>query len=112
MLESPSIQATLKRLIDAEEEARATLKAAEVEAEAALAAAHEQAGQMIEAVRRDAAARRQARIEDAEAKGAAELKQRLDQAEREAGEFERAANARFHEATQMVVDWVTGRRSA
>ncbi len=49
----------------------------------------------------------QARLDEAESKGALEKKQRLDQAEAQAREFERRAAANFSTAVDMVVDWVT-----
>lgn len=107
MAEVSPAQSTLKRLIEAEDEAREILKAATENADATIARAREQARQSIETVRMEAARTLKARLEAAASKAATEVKQRLEQAEAEAGEIERRAKQHSAEAVDMVVDWVT-----
>ena len=95
MPEASPAQSTLKRLIEAEEEAREILRAAEEHAQGTLAQARQQAEQSIEGVRREAASLLQYKLEEAESKAATEMKQRLEQAEAEAREIERQGKATF-----------------
>lgn len=107
MPEASPAQGTLKRLIEAEDEAREILKAAGQHAEEAVAQAREQAGKSVEADRREAAELLQSKLAEAGSKAAVELKQRLEQADAEAREFERRAAENSSQAVDMVVDWVT-----
>ena len=109
MPEASPAQDTIKRLIEAEEQAREILKAAEERAEESIAQAREQAQKTVEAVRQETSAMLRARLEEAEAQGAQEKKWRLDRAEVQAREFERQAQQHFSSAVDMVVDWVTNR---
>jgi vacuolar-type H+-ATPase subunit H len=109
MPEASPAQSTLKRLIEAEEQAREALKAAEDHAQETIAQAREQAKQSVEAARRETTSLLKSRLEEAESKAATELKQRLEQAEAQAREIERRAKEHFSQAVEMVVDWVTNR---
>ena len=102
-------QGVLKRLIEAEEQAREILKSAEQRAGDAVAQARAQAKESIDAVRQEAAALLQSRLEEAESQGSIDRQQRLDRAEAEAREFERRANANLSQAVEMVVAWITNR---
>jgi vacuolar-type H+-ATPase subunit H len=108
-METSPAQGTLKRLIEAEEQAREILKTTEQNAHETVAHAREQAKQTVEAVRQEMAGLLQSRLKEAEFKAAADMKQRLDQAESQAREFERRANENFSEAVELVVNWVTYR---
>jgi len=104
--EASTAQGTLKRLIEAEERAREILKAAEERAQQTVEQAREEAARSVDTVRRESAGVLQARLQEAESKGAAERKQRLDQADAKAGEFERRAQEHMAEAVRVVTDWV------
>ena len=60
------MQSTLKRLIEAEGEAREILKAAEEHAQSVVAEAREQADQSVDAVRQEEAKSLRSRLEAAE----------------------------------------------
>jgi vacuolar-type H+-ATPase subunit H len=109
MPEASPAQSTLKRLIEAEDQAREILKAAEDRAQASLAQAREQARQSVETVRLEAARVLGARVEESESKAADQMKQRLEQAEAEGHEIERRAKEHSAQAVALVVDWVTKR---
>ncbi len=106
MPEASPAQGTLKRLIEAEDQARAIFKAAEQSAQDTVAQAREQARQSVDAIRLGAAGALESRLREAESKSAAEMKQRMQQAEAEAQELERRAAEHFPQAVDMVVDWV------
>ena len=106
MPETSPAQGTLKRLIEAEEQAREILKAAEQRAQQTIAQARDQASQTLEAARGETSASLRSRLEEAETKGALEKKQRLDQTEAQARELERCAEANFSGAVDMVVEWI------
>ena len=106
MPEPSPAQGTLKRLIEAEDQAREILKAAGQSAQDAIAQAGAQARQSVDAVRQRAAGALESRLREAESKSAAEMKQRMQQADAEAQEFERRAAQHFSQAVDMVVDWV------
>lgn len=108
MPEASPAQGTLKRLIEAEEQAREILKAAEERAQESLAQARREAQQSVDAVRQQAARQLQSQLEGAESKAASELKTRLDQAEDRARQFENRAAENLSGAVDIVVDWVTG----
>jgi vacuolar-type H+-ATPase subunit H len=99
----------LRRLIEAEEDAREILKAAEEQAKETIARAQEEAKQLVEAVRQEMDGLLRGRLETAESQGAAEIKRRLEKAEADAQEFARLAKNHFSEAVEMIVDWVTNR---
>jgi len=107
MPEASPAQSTLKRLIEAENEAREILKAAEERAQSAVVGAREQAKQSVEAIRHEAAKLLRLRLEAAESQAAIEMKQRLDQAQAQAQEIERRAERNSAQAADLVVDWVT-----
>lgn len=107
MPEASPAQGTLKRLIEAEEQAREILKAAGVRAEETIARANEEARQSVEAVRQQGASLLRARLAKAESDAATQLEQRLKQAEAQAQEFESHAKENFSAAVEMVVGWVT-----
>jgi hypothetical protein len=107
MSETSSAESTLKRLTDAEAQARAILSAAQKRSEEMIAKATEQAAQSTEAVGKEIARLSQSRREEAESQGAALMKERLEGAETEARELERRANGHLSEAVGKVVDWVT-----
>lgn len=107
MPEASPAQGTLKRLIEAEDQAREILRAAEERAQKTLAQAREQATQSVEAVRQEASDLLRSRLDEAGSKAAVETKQRLQQAEADAREFERRATENASKAVEMVVDWVT-----
>jgi vacuolar-type H+-ATPase subunit H len=100
------MQATLKRLLEAEDQAQEILKAAEERARKMITQAREQATQSIEVAHRDAAAMLRSGLEGAQSKAAIDVKQRMDRAEAEAREIEGRANEHFSDAVDMVVDWV------
>jgi vacuolar-type H+-ATPase subunit H len=109
LLPEPSpAQQILKRLIEAEDQARIAVEAAEESARAAIAEAQRQATETLDAVRQAAAGVLRSRLEEAEAQGAAETKQRLEEAEMQGREFELRAAAHFSGAVELVVDWVAG----
>ncbi len=107
MPEASPAQSTLKRLIEAEDDARGILKAAEEDAQSAIANAREQAKQSVDVVQQEAANLLRSRLEAADSQAAIEMKQRLDQADAEAQEFGRRAKQNSAQAVDMVVDWVT-----
>ena len=107
MPEASPAQGTLKRLIEAEEQAREILKAAEERAEETIGRAREEAQRSAEAVRAEAASLLRARLDEVESKAAIELKRRLERAEAQAQEFEDCARRNFSASVEMVVDWVT-----
>jgi len=107
MPEASPAQSTLKRLIEAENEAREILKAAAENADASIAQAREQARQSVDAIRQEAASLLRSKLEATESQAAIEMRQRLDQAEAEAREIERLAKLHSTEAVDMVVGWVT-----
>jgi vacuolar-type H+-ATPase subunit H len=109
MPEASPAQSTLKRLIEAENQAREILKAAEENAEATIAQAREQAKQSVDAVRENAASVLRSRLEAAETQATIQMKQRLEQAEAEGQEIERRAKQHFAEAVDMVVGRVTNK---
>ena len=105
--EASPAQRTLKRLIEAEEEAREILRAAEERAQSVVAGAREQAQGSVDAVRQEAAKLLRSRLEAAESQAAIEMKQRLDQAEAQAQEIECRAKRNSDQAADMVAGWVT-----
>jgi len=109
MPEASPAQNTLKRLIEAEEQAREILKAAEERAQQTIAQAREQAKQSVETIREEAASLLRSKLEEARAAAATEMNQRLEQADAEAREIERRAKEHISEGVEMVVDWVTNR---
>lgn len=109
MSEASAAQSTLKRLVEAEEQARAILREAEERSQELIAKARQEAQQTVMAVRQEMSDLLQSRLRDAESRAAVELKQGLEQAEAEAQDFERRANEHFSEAVEMVVNWVTSR---
>lgn len=110
MLEEMSpAQSTLRRLIEAEEQAREILKAAEERAKETIAQAREQAKQRVEAVRQETDNVLRSRLEEVESSAVTEMKTRLRQVEAEAREIERRAKEHFSDAVEMVVNWVTNR---
>lgn len=108
MAGASSAQGTLKRLIEAEEQAREVLKAAEEQTERTVSDAREQARQTAEAARADAASLLRAKLGAAESQGAAAMKQRVEQADNRSEEFERRAEQNFSRAVDMAVNWVIG----
>lgn len=106
MAEGPSAQGTLKRLIEAEEQAREILETAEKQAEETVSRSREQARQSVEAARTEAVNLLRAKLSEAESQGAAVMKQRLEQADARSEDFERRAKENFARAVEMVVDWV------
>lgn len=107
MPESSPAQEILKRLIDAEQEARQVLAEAAQRADSTIQQAREEAQKAIDAVRKEAANRVQARIAEIESESAAQLKRRLDEAGRKAGDFELTAAQNLSAAVDFVVGWVT-----
>ena len=101
-------QSTLKRLIEAEDEApRNPEGQPKSAAQSVVAEAREQAKQSVDAVREEAASVLRSRLEAAESQAAIEMKQRVDQAEAQAHEIERRAKRNSAQAVDMVMDWVT-----
>jgi vacuolar-type H+-ATPase subunit H len=107
MAEVSPAQSTLKRLIEAENDAREILKTASENADATIAKAREEAKESVDVVQQEAANLLRSRLEAAECHAAIEMKQRLDQAETEAQEFERLAKINSARAVDVVVEWVT-----
>lgn len=108
MPEASPTQSTLKRLIEAEEQAQEIVKAAEERARQAEEQAREQARQSIEAVRAESADLLRSLLTKAQSKADVELEQRMKQAEAKAREFEARAQENLSSAVELVVDWVTG----
>jgi len=106
MPEASPAHGTLKRLIEAEAQARGILKAAEERAEQTVAQARAEAAQSVEEVRQETASLLHSRLAEAQSEGTAVMKQRMDQAEAEIREIERRAETHFSAAVDMVVDWV------
>lgn len=102
-------QGTLKRLIEAEDQAQEILRAAEEHAQVTIAQAREQAKQSVEDARLQTASLLKSRLEEAESKAALEMQQRLEQADAKVREIERLAKEHSSQAVEMVVDWVTNR---
>ena len=108
MLEEVSAaQGALKRLIEAEDQAREILQAAEERAKETLDHVQVQAKQHIETVRQEMENTLRSRLQEVESKAAAEMKTRLGQIDVEAREFERRANEHFSDAVETVVSWIT-----
>jgi vacuolar-type H+-ATPase subunit H len=100
-------ESTLKRLIEAEGEARKILQAAEESARKILDDAQGQAKQRIETTRQEMESVRQARMRNLEAEGGMEMRKRLDQVNREAQEMQRAAKEHAPDAVERVLSWIT-----
>ena len=109
MPEASPAQSTLKRLIEAEEQAREILKAAEENAEATIAKAREQAKQSVDAVRQETATLLRSQLDEAESHAAIEMKNRLEQAEAKGREIESRAKQHSAQAVKMALDWVTNK---
>jgi len=110
MLEEGSpAQSTVRRLIEAEEQAREVLRLAEGRAKETSARVHEQAKQRLEAVRQEMNDLLRSRLEEVESRTATEMKTRLEQVDAEALEIERRGKEHFSEAVEMVVSWITNR---
>jgi len=107
MPEASPAQSTLKRLIEAEDQAREILKAAEERAQSIVVGAREQAKQSVDAIRQEGAKLLRSRLEAVESQAAIEMKQRLDQAEAQAQEIQRRAKHNSAQAVDMVMDWAT-----
>jgi vacuolar-type H+-ATPase subunit H len=99
----------LKRLLDAEQQAREILTSAEERAREAISKAEEQAARTIQTAQEEAAASIRVRLNGAESKAAAEAQQRLEKLEAEAREIQRRAQFYSGKAIDMVVDWVIAR---
>jgi V/A-type H+/Na+-transporting ATPase subunit G/H len=106
MAEASNAQGTLKRLIEAEEQARKVLQAAEEQADRTISQAREQARQCVETTRAAAANLLRATLSQAESEGAAALKRRLEEADARSEEFGRRAEQNFARAVEMTVNWV------
>lgn len=106
MSEPSNAQSTLKRLIEAEEQAREVLKAAEEQASGTVGKAREQARQSVEATRAEAANLLRAKLSAAESQGSDVMKQRFDQADARSEQFERRAEKNFARAVEITVNWV------
>ena len=110
MLEEASpARRTVKRLMEAEEQARQILNAAEERAKGTIAQAREQAKQSLEAARQETESLLRSRLEEVKSKAVIEMRTQLGEAEEEAREIERQATEHFAAAVEMVVDWVTNR---
>lgn len=109
MPEASPAQSTLKRLIEAEEQAREILKAAEENAEATIAKAREQAKQSVDAVRQETATFLRSQLDLAESHAAIEMNTRLEQAEAKGREIESQATQHSAQAVHMALDWVTNK---
>lgn len=109
MPDTSPAQGTLKRLIEAERQAREILEATEASAEKTVAEAREQARQTVDSVRRETAAALESRLKEAESKAAVAIEQHLLQAESQAAELQRRAEGNFSSAVELVTGWVTNR---
>jgi V/A-type H+/Na+-transporting ATPase subunit G/H len=107
MPENPQVQDILKRLIEAESQARQILERAEREAAEIVSRASEGARQSLEATRRELSEALASRLAETEAQGAAQMKERLDRAEAEARDIEERSKHHFAKAVAMVVNFVT-----
>lgn len=107
MPEASPAQGTLKRLIEAEDQAREILQAADEQAQQTIAQATEQAKRSVDAARQEASFLLRSRLEQVDSEGAQQMNKRLGQAEAEAREFERLAQEHLSAAVEMVVDWAT-----
>jgi len=105
--EVSAAQGTLKRLMEAENQAREILRAAEERAKETLGDAQEQAKQQIETVHREMENILRSRLKEVESKAALEMKARLGQVDVEIQEIERRAKEHFSDAVEMVVGWIT-----
>jgi vacuolar-type H+-ATPase subunit H len=105
--EVSAARGTLKRLIEAEAQAREILEAAEERAKKTLGHVQVQAKQHIETVRQEMENTLRSRLQEVESKAAAEMRMRLGQIDVEAREIERRANEHFSDAVEMVVSWIT-----
>ena len=105
--EVSTAQETLKRLMEAENQAREILRAAEERAKETLANAQEQAKEQIETVRREMDGILRSRLKEVESKTVQDLKARLDQVDGEAQEIHRRAEEHFSDAVEMVVGWIS-----
>lgn len=102
-----NMEGTLKRLIEAEDQAGGILQTAEESAKKILDEAQGQAKERIEATRRDLESILQSRMRDVEAEGGTEMRKRLDQVNAEAKEIQRAAKEHSPDAVERVVSWIT-----
>lgn len=109
--EVPSAQSTVKRLIEAEEQAQEILKVAQEHAKETTAQAREQAKQHLEAIHQKMDEMLRSRLKEIESKASTEMKTRLDQVDAEAREMERWGEAHFSKAVEMVVSWIINRGS-
>ena len=107
--ELASAQSTVKRLIEAEEQARKILNVAQEHTKETTVQACEQAKQHLEAVRQKMNDMLRSRVEEMESKASTEMKTRLDRVDAEARETERRGEAHFSKAVEMVVSWITNR---
>ena len=105
--EVSTAQGTLKRLMEAENQAREILRAAEEGAKETLGHAQEQSKRQIEAVHQEMEDILRSRVKELESKAALEMKARLGQVDAEAQEIERLAKEHFSDAVEMVVNWIT-----
>jgi vacuolar-type H+-ATPase subunit H len=106
MPETPTAQDTLKRLLDAEDQAREILQAAEGQAEETVGEAREHAHQILEATRAEAVNLLRGKLDVAETEGAAAMQQSLQRADGRSREFERRAEQNLTRAVEMAVNWV------
>ena len=105
--EVSTAQGTLKRLMEAENQAREILRAAEEGAKETLGHAQEQSKRQIEAVHREMEDILRSRVKELESRAALEMKARLGQVDAEAQEIERLAKEHFSDGVEMVVNWIT-----
>jgi vacuolar-type H+-ATPase subunit H len=100
---------TLKRLLDAEQEAGEILTSVEERAREIISKAEEQAAQTVQTAQEEAAATFQVRLGEAESKTAAAAQQRMEGLEADARGIQRRAQFQSGKAVDMVVDWVIAR---
>ena len=105
--EVSAAQGTLKRLMEAENQAREILGAAEERAKETLGNAQEQAKQQIDTVHKEMEDILHSRLKEVESKAALEMKARLGQVDIQVQEIERRAKEHFSDAVETIVNWIT-----
>jgi vacuolar-type H+-ATPase subunit H len=105
--ETSQAQDILKRLIEAESQARQIVDVAGREAAETIAQASSRAQQAFERTRSELSAASASRLAESEAQGAAQTKARLERAEADARDIAERAKLHFAEAVAIVVNFVT-----
>ncbi len=110
MPDNPQAQATVKRLLEAEQQAKTLREAAEKHAREIVETAHAEAQRRIDQAREQAELERQRRLEQAKAQAKAESSERLEAVRNDILALQTRARQGFEGAVQYVIAWVSGER--